>query len=108
VEDGPQPKLVEQSADGEDRPPGGGVEELGVLGVRWFPAEEPLELGQDLDQEVLAAEVGEGALLDLAVVAIGLDDADILVNRATGRPDFDGSEVHVVKYHDGTDENQAQ
>ena len=46
------------------------------------------------------AEVGEGALLDLTVVAIGLDDADILVDRATGGPDFDGSEVHVVKYHD--------
>jgi hypothetical protein len=37
--------LVEQSADGEDRPPGGGVEEVGVFGVRWLSAEEPLELG---------------------------------------------------------------
>ena len=57
---------------------------------------------------VLAAEVGEGALLDLAVVAIGLDDADILVDRATGGPDFDGSEVHVVKYHDKYRRNQGQ
>ena len=37
VEDGPQPKLVEQSADGEDRPPGGGVEEVGVFGVALGP-----------------------------------------------------------------------
>src|SRR5262249_131447 len=50
----------------------------------------------------------EGALLDLAVVAIGLDDADILVDRAAGRPDFDASEVHVVKYHDGPDGNQGK
>ena len=41
------------------------------------------------------------SLLDLAVVAIGFDDADILVDRAVGGPNFDGSEVHVVKYHDG-------
>ena len=77
-------------------------------GVRSVPAEEPLELGEDLDQEVLVTEVGESALLDLTVVAIGLDDADILVARAAGGPDFDGSEVHVVKYHDGRDGNQAK
>jgi hypothetical protein len=103
--------LVEQGPDGEDRPPGGGVEDVGVfdLGdVRSVAAEEPLELGEDLDQEILAAEVGESALLDLTVVAIGLDDADILVDRAAGGPDFDGSEVHVVKYHDGRDGNQAK
>jgi len=48
VEDGPQPELVEQGPDGEDRPPGGGVEDVGVFGlagVRSVPAEEPLELG---------------------------------------------------------------
>ena len=64
-------------------------------------AEEALELGKQLDEQIFAAQVGEGALLDLAVVAIGFDDADILVDRAVGGPDFDGSEVHVVKYHDG-------
>ena len=47
-------------------------------------------------------------MLDLAVVAIGLDDADILVDRATGGPDFDGSQVHVVKYHDKYRRNQGQ
>ena len=77
-------------------------------GVRSVPAEEPLELGQDLDQEVLAAEVGDRPLLDLAIVAIGLDEADILVDGAAGGPDFDGSEEHVVKYHDGRDGNQAK
>src|SRR5271157_2115208 len=111
VEDGPQPELVEQGPDDEDRPPGRGVEDVGVFdlgGVRAVPAEEPLELGWDLDKEVLAAKVGESALLNLAVVAIGLDDADILVDRAAGGPDFDGSEVHVVKYHDKYRRNQGR
>ena len=48
VEDGPQPELVEQGADGEDRPPGGGVEDVGVFGltgVGSIPAKEPLEFG---------------------------------------------------------------
>ena len=48
VEDGPEPKLVEQGPDDEDRPPGRGVEEVGVFGlagVGSVPAEEPLELG---------------------------------------------------------------
>ena len=48
VEDGPQPELVEQGADGEDRPPGGGVEDVGVFGltgVGSVPAKEPLEFG---------------------------------------------------------------
>ena len=61
-----------------------------------------------LSKEVLAAQVGEGALLNLAVVANGLDDADIVVDRAIGGPDFDGSQVHVVKYHDGNRGNQGQ
>ena len=103
IEDSPEPELIEQGPDDQERPPGGGVEDVGVIGlgaVRAVPAEQPLELGEDLDQKVLAAEVGEGALLDLAAVAIGLDDADILVDSAAGGANFDGSQVHVVKYHD--------
>ncbi len=63
---------------------------------------------EDLSKKVLATQVGEGALLNLAVVANGLDDADIVVDRAIGGPDFDGSQVHVVKYHDGNRGNQGQ
>jgi hypothetical protein len=94
--------LVEQGADGEGRPPGGGIEDVGIGGPGFgrIAAEESAELGEDLDEEVLAAEVGEGALLDLAGLAEGLDDADVLVEGAAGGPDFDGSQVHVVKYHD--------
>ena len=48
VEDGPQPELVEQCPDGEDRSPGGGVVNDAVFdlgGVRWVPAKASLELG---------------------------------------------------------------
>ena len=48
VEDGPQPELVEPGPDGEDRPPGGSVEDVGVFGltgVGSVPAKEPLEFG---------------------------------------------------------------
>jgi hypothetical protein len=63
-------------------------------------AEQALKLGKQLHEQVLAAQLGEGALLDLAVVAKGLDDADIFIDRAVGGPDFDGSELHVDEYHD--------
>ena len=45
-------------------------------------------------QEVLATEVGDDALFDFTVVAIGFDDADVLVDGAVGRGDFDGADVH--------------
>ena len=63
--------------------------------------EEPPELGEDLDEEVLASEVGDDALLDLAAFAVGLDDADVFVDGAAGGADFDGSRVHENNYHDG-------
>ena len=62
--------------------------------------EESLEFGQEVDKEVFAAEVGDDALLDLAAVAVGFDDADIFVDGAAGGADFDGSRVHENYYHD--------
>jgi hypothetical protein len=86
VENGPEAELVEQGADDEDRAPGRGVADLGIGGigvlVGGVPGEEPPELGEDLDEEVLASEVGDDALLDLTVLAVGLDDADVLVDGA--------------------------
>jgi hypothetical protein len=46
-------------------------------------------------------------LFDLAVFTVGLDGSDVLVDRAVGGPDFDGSEIHAVEYHDKARENQA-
>ncbi len=97
--------MVEQGPNRKDRSPGGGIEDLQILALAGLCArvlaEQALKLGKEIDEQIFAAELGEGALLDLAVVAIGFDDADILVDRAVGGPNFDGSEVHVVKYHDG-------
>jgi hypothetical protein len=86
VEDFPQAQLFKQGANDEDRPPGRGVEELGVGRIGGFvagiAAEECSELGEDRDEEVLASEVGDDALLDLAAFTVGLDDANVLVDGA--------------------------
>ena len=104
VEDVPEARLVEQGADDEDRPPGRGIDDLGIGGIGGLGAglagEEPPELGEDLDEEVLASEIGDDALLDLAAFAVGFDDADVFVDGAAGGADFDGSRVHENHYHD--------
>ena len=66
-----------------------------------LPGEEPPELGEDLDEEVLASEIGDDALFDLAGFAVGLDDADVFVDGAAGGADVHGSRVHENYYHDG-------
>ena len=48
--------------------------------------EEAAELGEDLEEEVLATEVGDHALLDLTVLAVGFDDADVFVDGAGAAP----------------------
>jgi hypothetical protein len=55
--------------------------------------EEPLQLGQQGREDVLRSEIDKGALFDLAVLAVGLDDADVLMDGAVGRRDFDGAEA---------------
>jgi hypothetical protein len=54
---------------------------IGSVGVG-LAGEEFAELGKDLDQEVLATEIGDDALLDLTVLAVGFDDADVFVDGA--------------------------
>jgi hypothetical protein len=74
--------LVNQGPDGEDRSPAGGIEDIQIPGVAGLCArvlaEQALKLGKQLHEQVFTAELSEGALLDLAVIAIGFDDADIL------------------------------
>ena len=104
VQDGPQSQLVKEGPDRKDWSPGGGIDDVQIVGVGGLRAgvlaQQTLELGEDFGEEVFATQVSDGALLDLAVLAIGFDDTDILINRAAGGSDFDGSQVHVVKYHD--------
>ena len=98
VEDGPKAQLIEQSPDDKDRSPGRGIDDVGhsrLAGIdARVPREEPLELGQDLDEEVLAAEIGDDALFDLAVIAISFDDADVFVDGAVFGTNLDGSRIH--------------
>src|SRR5262249_30202911 len=97
VEDLPEAELVEQGPYREDRPPSRSIHNLGIgqlAGVESLvPSEQALESRQHLDQEVLPTEVGDDALLDLAVLAVGLDDADVLVDGAVGGADSDRTGV---------------
>jgi hypothetical protein len=47
-------------------------------------------------------------LLDFAILAVGLDDADLFVDGAVGGWDFDGAKVHGEQYHDTGREKQGQ
>jgi hypothetical protein len=112
IEDRPEAELIEQGAESEDGTPGGGIDDLGIgrRGVLLADVapEQSLGLGEDLDEEVFAAEIGDDALLDLWAFAVGFDDPDVLVECAAGGADFDGSQVHVVKYHDRKAKNQGE
>src|SRR5512135_3502062 len=70
VEDGPEAELVEQETDGEDGPPSRGIDDLGIGRGGVFgtdvTTEQSLEFGEDIDEEIFAAEIGDDALLDLA------------------------------------------
>jgi hypothetical protein len=100
VEDGPEAQRVEQGADDKDGSPVRGFAESGILGITGLPGEESPELGKHLDEEVLATEIGDDALFDLAAFAVGFDDADVFVDGTAGGADFDGSRVHARHYHD--------
>ena len=101
VEDAPESQLIEQGPNDEDRPPVRGFAELGVRGITILAGEEPSELGEHLEEEVLSSEIGDDALLDLTAFAVGLDDTDVFVDGAAFGADFHGSRVHENHYHDG-------
>ena len=101
IEDAPEAQLVEQGPNDEDRPPVRGFAELRVRRITVLAGEEPSELGEYFEEEVLPSEIGDDALLDLTVFAVGLDDADVFVDGAAFGADFDGSRVHENHYHDG-------
>jgi hypothetical protein len=104
VEDGPEPQLLEQGPDDEDRASVGRVDDervrAGTGRAGGVPGKEALELGQNLHEKILAPEIGDDAVLDLAALAVGLDDADVFVDGAATGADFDGPGVHEDDYHD--------
>ncbi len=71
-----------------------------------------MQLGEKFREQVLAAEVSDGALFDLAVLPVGLDDADVLVDGTVGGGDADGAQVHgesiTTKKQDGKVSNRKK
>ena len=65
-----------------------------------FSGEEAAGLGEERDEEVLASEIDDDALLDLAALAVGFDDADVFVDGAVGGADVHGSRVQENHDHD--------
>jgi hypothetical protein len=104
IQNVPEAQLLEQGADDEDGPPIRGITDLGFSRVAGFdnrfPGKQSAELGEYLDKEILASEVGENALLDLAALAVGFNDANVFVDGAVGGANFDGSGIHACDYHD--------
>jgi len=58
-------------------------------------------------ERVFPSKVGDSPLLDLAILAVGFDDADILVDGAVGGRNFYGADKHAVEYHDRRTELQG-
>src|SRR5215472_4723246 len=97
VQDLPQAQLIEESAQDQGGPPRPALQDIDVdsfASDAGCAAQDPFQFGEELLQEILAAEIGDDALFDLTVLAIGFDDADVLVDGAVGGGDFDGADVH--------------
>ena len=82
----------------QHRSPGGGLENFHppAFAVDFgYPLQPAFELGQDARQHILAAQVGDGALFDVAVFAVRLDDAYRLVDGAVGGWNFNRADVQA-------------
>jgi hypothetical protein len=104
VKDTPQAESVEERPYGQDGSPSRGIDDLD--GIRVFTrrhrrAEQgTLEFGQQRRKQFLAPQISDDALFDFAVVAVGFDDTDVLVDVAAGRRDFNDADLYDNEYHD--------
>src|ERR1700691_5628953 len=100
VEDAPQTEAIEERPHGRDRPPGRGIDDLDGLRIftrRHRRAEQSaFQLGQEKREEILATQISDDTLFDFAVVAVGFDDTDVLVDVAAGRRDFNDADIHAL------------
>jgi len=100
VEDSPEIELLEECLYGEGGSPGRSIEDVNGIGIFAFrrgrAEQEALEFGQQGCEEVLASELGDDPLFNFAVVAVGFDNADVLVDGAIGGRDLDVADVHEV------------
>ena len=60
----------------------------------WQAQKEALQLRQERRSGHPFVRDRQGCLLDFAILAVGFDDADVLVDGAVGGRDFDRAEVH--------------
>ena len=112
IADRPEAERIERGAESEDGSPGRGLDDRAIgrrsLLLADVPTEQSLELGEDLEEETFAAEIGDDALLNLSAFAVGFDDADGFVECVAAGADLDSSQVDVVKYHDTKSRKQAE
>ena len=96
----PQSQLLEQRAHHQQRPPAEGLKDVDIavpLAFHFGGAfQDTAQVGQYGGKQIATAQVGDDALLDLAVFAVGLDDAQVFIEGTVGGGDFDGAHVHAV------------
>ncbi len=112
VEQLPQTQLIKKNSDSKDGSPGGRVADVDDMGIlvrqSRLAEQQALELREHRGERVFPSKVGDSPLLDLAILTVGFDDADVLVDGAVGGRDFDGTNEHDVEYHDRQNKLQRQ
>jgi hypothetical protein len=95
----PQPQFLEQFARHQQRAPGKSVQDLDVVLLLAFQLgrafQDATQVRKHSAEHVATAKIGDDALLDLAVFAVGFHDAQVFVDGAVGGRDFDGPDVHA-------------
>ncbi len=99
IEDAVQPQLGPERARHEHRAPVPGAERVhgprrAARGRARLAAQQPDERVQMRGEQILAPEVTDDALLVLAVLAVGLDEPDVLVLDASAAGRLDGAQEH--------------
>jgi len=84
----------------EHRPPGGGFQNVDVVvgfAVQLGNAfENAFQLREHCQEQVFAAEIGDGALFDLAIFAKGFDNAEVFVDGTIRGGHADGADYMAV------------
>ena len=99
IEDGVEIELTPERPQGQHRPPvpGGGRLDVIRADVSWLGRLAGEQLNEAIDmgrEEVFTAEVEDGAMLALAVLAVRLDQAEVLVKGVAF-----GSDPHSAQEH---------
>ena len=105
IEQFPKTKSIKEMTHHEHRSPGAGLDNfdrtfLRELSCQSFlivvPFEKPVQQRQDHFESLASPEVRDDLLFDFAILANRANDADILVDSAIGRRNFDRSNEHLI------------